>query len=131
MSFSTSKAFFVCLWFVSSLTRRGMGLGNFSDKDCPWDTPNREHCPWLPCRSHVPNWKLGILAHRRAAVGSGFSVPRTIAPKYPSPMPAAKIIYVILIIIQLSNFRVYSCPKSMRNCNSACCFLLIFLTTKS
>ena len=53
----------------------------FSDKDFPWDTPNREHCPWLPCRSHAPNWKLGGLAHRRAAVGSGFSVPRKIAPK--------------------------------------------------
>ncbi len=43
---------------MSSLTCRNMGLGNFSDKDSLRHTPNREHCPWLPCRSHVPNWKL-------------------------------------------------------------------------
>ena len=43
---------------MSSLTCRDMGLGNFSDKDSLRHTPNREHCPWLPCRSHVPNWKL-------------------------------------------------------------------------
>ena len=71
------------LLFVRSvvLAHEQMPEGAFSDKYFSEGHAQPRALPVAPLRSHAPNWKLGVLAHRRAAVGSGFSVPRKIAPK--------------------------------------------------
>ena len=102
------------------LSHEQMPGATLSDKDLIWDTPCHEHRVLLPCRSHRPNSKLGVLADRHAAVGQGALPDRRVSigqnPKFRVwPMRPAREQHAVLVAGRVPDqiFVGESCPRHL------------------